>query len=339
MDHSLAGDAVMRALGLVTVFALAHGLMGCGNANQLSEGRAFRVRDTQDTDAQYIAEPLPGEPTPDGGAAALEDGGAEALPSITTISVGTLVVRQGHGDLKVSGNATANSFAVGLALDGSDDGHWVLPVGQPDPTTGELTWEAHCDFDDALEPGYHNLSVVAIDEDGNAGYQSVQRICIAGRVPDNLHACEESQLLPKVVISLSWDSNADLDLQLITPDGKTFDSKHRPPLTVEEGDRPVPTLDRDSNAACSIDGIRTENFVWNTDAPKGLYGIYVNMFDACKQPATRFRVEVYSAVPNDRHDADAGETQKLQWSVGGEMLDMGANAGTARGLFVTEFKF
>jgi hypothetical protein len=79
--------------------------------------------------------------------------------------------------------------------------------------------------------------------------------------------------------------------------------------------------------------------------PHGLYGIYANLFDACKQPAVRFRVEVWISVNRDP-SADGRTGRQLERFYpgpadpqGGELLDISANAGTARGLFVTQFKF
>jgi hypothetical protein len=74
--------------------------------------------------------------------------------------------------------------------------------------------------------------------------------------------------------------------------------------------------------------------------PHGHYGIYVNLYDSCKQPAVHFRVEIYTSVPQD----DGGAHLKLYYPrpedpPGGILLDISANGGTARGLFVTEFNF
>jgi hypothetical protein len=94
-------------------------------------------------------------------------------------------------------------------------------------------------------------------------------------------------------------------------------------------------LDRDSNSGCVIDGIRHENLVWNKGRPTGRYGIYVNLFDACKQGSVRFEVSVYGAVP----DGDGGSHLERFYDQTGELLDIQANGGSALGLFVTEFVF
>jgi hypothetical protein len=94
-------------------------------------------------------------------------------------------------------------------------------------------------------------------------------------------------------------------------------------------------LDHDSNSNCVIDGVRTESLVWSTVAPSGKYGIYVNMYDACKQPAAHFEVSVYSVVAKKN-----GDEQLHRWySQSGELLDLSANGGSQMGLFVTEFVF
>jgi hypothetical protein len=86
-----------------------------------------------------------------------------------------------------------------------------------------------------------------------------------------------------------------------------------------------------------FDGIRTENLIWNDEIPEGKYGLYVNLFDACKQPAVRFRVAVYT--PSERSDADAGVVLEERYARSGELLDLAVNPTHSRGLFAGEYRF
>jgi uncharacterized protein YfaP (DUF2135 family) len=179
---------------------------------------------------------------------------------------------------------------------------------------------------------------VAIGENGQAGAQVGASLCVASRVPDNLHACDPKKAPPQAVISLRWDTNVDLDLQVLTAAGNVVDGKH--PTTAPPNDAGVVPadagqLDRDSNAGCLIDGIRYENLAWNTGHPTGRYGIYVNLFDACKQGSVRFELSVYTAVP----DVDGGSRLERFYDQAGELLDIQANGGAGLGLFITEFLF
>lgn len=314
-------------------------VLGCEQNSQIGTGEAFRVRD-----AQFFREPLPGgkpskeppKPAADGGS----DEDEHVPPSITALETFNLDVLQGQGAKPFRGRATDNASSVALALDGVSNGYWVLPVGAPDISTGELTWEAATDFDISIDPGRHPLRVVAIDDQGRAGRQLELQICVRGRVADNGSACSPSRKPPRAVISLSWDSNVDLDLQVIGPGNRVFDAKRsKSPVAADAGmeSEQLPAVDRDSNSGCVIDGVRTENLIWTEDVPEGRYLLYANLFDACKQPAVRFRIGVYTA--REREDADAGEMLVERLVRSGELLDLAVNPTSTRGLFVGEIRF
>jgi len=316
----------LPALGLCVLAAA-----GCAaSTDPTGGGEPFRVRS-----AQFIPGELPGK-------APVSSTSSSAphtdRPSITAVMSPNNVVHLGEGGKKLAGEATTVSRSVGIALHGVGTGYWVMPLGGVNPQTDNLVWSAAADFDHALVPGKRELRVVAFDEHGVAGQQAALTICVDGDVPDNLHVCDPKRPLPQAVISLRWDSNVDLDLQVLTPDDDWLDAKNRATAQPDDmGGLPddVGAIDRDSNAGCVIDGIRAENLVWNKVAPQGRYGIYANLYDACHLPAVRFRAEVYSLVTDDAGD------DKLQrfYANGGELLDLSANGGSGRGLFVTEFVF
>jgi hypothetical protein len=313
-------------------------LLGC-EQGMSGVAEPFRVRD-----AQFIQGVLPGmRPRAKGdagGADAADAGAPQGPPAITSIETFNLDVFQGQGGKAFRGRAGSHASAVLLAFEGAGSGYWVVPTGAPDPVTDELTWTAVTDFDVSIKTGKHALRVVAIDDQGRAGLQLELSVCVLGRVPDNHSACNPDKQPPRAVISLQWDVNADLDLLVVDSEGRVIDAKH--PSTVSQspdagtasGDGAM--LDRDSNAGCAIDGLRTENLVWNTTAPEGRYGIYVNLFDACKQPAVRFRLFVYTALAEDEA-ASGFWTPRLQES--GELLDLAADPAADRGLFIAEFAF
>jgi hypothetical protein len=320
-------------------FALA-GLMllaatGCDRSTQIGVGEAFRVRD-----AQFLRGELPGgEPKDTPEPAPPDGGGDEDPPRITALETFNLDVYQGQGAKAFRGRASDTASAVALELEGVSQGYWVLPVGAPDPVTGELTWEASTDFDVSIEPGRHPLRVVAIDGRERAGTQLELQVCVRGRVTDNGSACSATRTPPRAVISLGWDVNADLDLRVIGPGGQIFDAKHSSGVTTADAGADaaeLPALDRDSNAGCVVDGIRTENLIWNHELPDGRYQLYVNLFDACKQPAVRFRVAVYT--PDDK-GSDAGVVLAERFARQGELIDLAANPTSTRGLFVGEVNF
>jgi hypothetical protein len=331
MDAALAGGAVRAVL---VACALACAASACAaNSDQIGVDEPFRIRD-----AQFVRGTLPGKPPAKVNATVMGAHAAGSGARITQLTSLNNVVYQGQGGKKFEGQGSTASRSVAIALAGVGSGYWVLPMGGVDPQTDNLTWTAVSDFDRGLRPGTRELRAVAIDEHGVAGQQAALTLCVAPEVPDNLHVCDGKRPLPKAVITLTWDANVDLDLQVRTPDGQIIDSKH--PLTAEPDDMgmlpdDVGIIDRDSNAGCALDGIRAESLVYANVKPQGRYGIYANLFDACKQPAVRFHVAVYGLVTDD----NGGERLKQWVARDGELLDLSANGGSARGLFVTEFVF
>ncbi len=95
-----------------------------------------------------------------------------------------------------------------------------------------------------------------------------------------------------LVVSLRWDTEADLDLHVVDPAGveiykRNINSYEAPP----PGQAPDPTawqkgglLDLDSNAACVIDGRRQENVIWKDAASAGHYVVRVDTFSLCEKP-------------------------------------------------------
>ena len=91
------------------------------------------------------------------------------------------------------------------------------------------------------------------------------------------------------MVSLRWDTEADLDLHLVIPGGSeiwankinSFD----PPPPGSGGDSNAyqagGILDFDSNSNCNIDGRRLENIYWTQTPPSGHYIARVDTFSLC----------------------------------------------------------
>ena len=126
-----------------------------------------------------------------------------------------------------------------------------------------------------LAPGHHRLLAAAFDESGSSGTQGSVDLCIARVVPDNRNACDPTIAPPAFVASLEWDSEVDLDLEVLTPTGKVVDPRH--PTTAEENEdgevdpeQPgVGIIDIDSNRDCVSDGKRRENLIFQDTPPAG----------------------------------------------------------------------
>ncbi len=89
-----------------------------------------------------------------------------------------------------------------------------------------------------------------------------------------------------VQISVSWSGASDVDLRVTDPSGELiyFDN----PSAASGG-----TLDLDSNASCTIDGVNSENVVWRSGhAPRGEYKVTLVYHDDCGVARTDYVVTV-----------------------------------------------
>ena len=89
-----------------------------------------------------------------------------------------------------------------------------------------------------------------------------------------------------VQVTLSWDVDSDVDLHVVAPGGEEIFYGHR---SSSSGG----TLDLDSNAGCTIDGIRNENITWPVGrAPRGVYTVRVDYWSSCAVARTEYSVRI-----------------------------------------------
>lgn len=90
-----------------------------------------------------------------------------------------------------------------------------------------------------------------------------------------------------VQVTVTWDTDTDVDLHLVEPDGTEIYWGH--PSASDGG-----TLVEDSNTACAIDGRDREVISWPTGTPpSGTYTVRVDYYSACLVPAsTHYTVTV-----------------------------------------------
>src|SRR5207302_8587945 len=95
--------------------------------------------------------------------------------------------------------------------------------------------------------------------------------------------------------ALQWDTESDLDLHVIEPDGTIVWFGH--PVA---GDA---LLDVDSNDHCNIDGRREENVVWRDPATPahGTYVVLVDTFSLCGQSTAHWRADVLTGATAQAH--------------------------------------
>ena len=278
---------------------------------------------------QFIAGGLPGTPP------VATSSPTPGPLSVIGASLPNQLVFPGSSGVTVSGHATDDAVSIAVRFADLGTGYWVVPIAEPDPQfPGQRTFGFSADFDADAPAGFHPLRFVAIGGDGRAGVQSDTRVCIRSRIPDNLHACDPTQPVPAAVFTLTWDTNFDLDLHVVTPAGRDVGPKAQTSVPIEAGVQPgidVAKIDRDSLASCFPDGLRQEDFVLQNYPPAGNYEIYADPFDACGKPAVHFTLTLY--------EAGSDEELHATFTRGGELLASQVTGGASTGLFIAEKQF
>jgi hypothetical protein len=287
---------------------VAPALAACGSSSEPAPSafdepvrvRFTPARSTANQSAQFFPGPLPSGTT----------------GPVNSIALMNAIVTAGQYGKKVSGTAALTASGIALKFADVGTGYWVVPTLIADNTQGGLLWDVQLDLARSMPTGRHELQVAAIDESGNWGPASETPLFV-----------QTIQPAGAAVATLTWDNGADLDIQILTPNGQ-IDPKH--PSTGGFVDGGVPPgngmLDRDSNASCVPDGLRQEDVVWADEPTPGLYLAKVDMFSACGEAATSFLFQLYV------HD-------QLTISLPGRLLSIDADNGTGPGLALTNFSF
>lgn len=249
---------------------------------------------------------------------------ANGGPKVTNLTYTSRIVLRGEAGKQITGRAAKPVAAVDLRFLDLGTGYWVVPSGAPDGQfPDDLTWSAELDFSADIAPGFHTMRVTAVDANAVAGESQDVDLCVASLVPDNYHSCDPNTSAPNAVFTLRWDSDVDLDLVVIAPDGKRIDGKH--PKYSDDI-----SLDRDSFGACIRDSLRQEDLVFQK-AGSGNFDIYANLFDACGKTGVDFVLTVSQV------QADGSLAPTLQKK--GRLIALDANGGISSGLFLTSFSF
>jgi hypothetical protein len=289
--------------------------------------------------AQFVEGALPGgAPLTD---EQLIAGDKPLPPHVTSYDLSNQLVSPGEPGKSIRGRASPEALAVGARIEGEGSGYWLLPTGIADVMNqNELAWSFRAAFNPQLTPGRQRLLLAAIGEGGRAGTQSAVDLCIGSLIPDNDNVCDPKRQPPDLVVSLAWDSPVDLDLRVITPEGKIVDSKHPSTALADEDDVVDPTLDgtgvidRDSNRDCLLDGLQRENLVFGTLPPSGNYLVYANLYDACSEDTVNFDVTFHVSVAGVEPDTFA-VTQSFRQA--GALQAVHANGGKGLGMYVGNF--
>jgi hypothetical protein len=213
----------------------------------------------------------------------------EAGPVVKSLGLSP-IVHPGASGRSCSGVLDASGTAVALALDG-DPGYWVVPAGPPDVTApGFPTFTASVSFSPAIGAGSHTFFARAVDSAGRFGASFTRPVDVT----------VTARPAGRLVISLTWGNDADLDLHVVDPTGaeiwkRNINSYQAPPpgSSPEPPGTPHPggILDFDSNAQCVPDGRFAENVVYADKPPSGHYVARVDTYSLCGVAGAQWRVE------------------------------------------------
>jgi hypothetical protein len=271
----LARRLGVRLLAFACVSAAAAGCGGASPESSVTAGLRLSGRGVQ-----YVPGPLDDDP-------------AAVGPAVHAISA-AFHVAPGASGRTVSGTVEQGSSAVLIGLVG-DVGHYIVPVSGVDTDNlPDLQFAAQASFSRALAPGSAILRARAVSaSDGAIGPAATQALSIDAEAPSGT-----------LVISLAWDTEADLDLHVVTPSptpgGKPVElwTGNRTTLLPrsaldggpysDEELAQAGILDFDSNSQCVIDGKLIETASWQLPPPAGHYIVRVDTFSMCGQAAARW---------------------------------------------------
>jgi hypothetical protein len=214
-----------------------------------------------------------------------------AGPEVTSVVLSTNFIQPGQRGKPLKGTLDPRGTAAAIGLRG-DKGYWIVAAGLPDVQAPDLpTYDVKLDFSPDLPRGATEIVVRAVDAGERMGPESAAPLATQD-APD---------MNAPLVISLRWDTESDLDLHVVDPNGieiwkRDINSYQAPPPgepvdpeAIERGG----ILDFDSNAQCVIDGRRLENVLWKLERPAGHYIARVDTFSLCGEAAARWRVDVF----------------------------------------------
>lgn len=304
------------------VVGIGVGALGCGQSQSSGLDEPIRV-----LGGQFFEGELPGSPP------LTSQGATPETPTVTSVDGASGVVRRGD-DRSLRGRVSGDAHAVAVRFANLGTGYWVVPVGSPDAAfPGEFSFHMSAELSRSLPPGSHDLLFAAIGEGERSGTQRRVGLCVPQPFPDNLNACDPRREPPNLVVTLAWDVDADVDLQVLTPAGVLVDAKN-PRTAGADAEESVGMLDQDAGAGCALDGLRRESLVFTEPPPPGEYRVYANLFDPCRQRVARFTAAIYTAEAGDEPDTFR---QVERFRSSGELLSVQANGGKQIGLFVTKF--
>jgi hypothetical protein len=255
----------MRAIAPVL---LVLGALSCGSSVSDDPGASSYLRVPG---AAFVRGPMPSV--------------TAGAPGVASIDVVNSIIHPDMVGYPVAGALEPGATAAAVSLRG-DVGYWIVPAGLPSVATpGDPSFAATTTFSAGLVPGSYTLVVQAADDRGRYGAPRTQNLTARA---------SPSAPTGDLVITLTWDTESDMDLHVVDPSGvEIFHgamSDQPPPFAPQPEAGSYGHLDWDSNANCVIDGKRQESVVWPDAPPPGAYTVRVDAASLCGQAIAHWTV-------------------------------------------------
>ncbi len=258
----------------------------------------------------------------------------ESSPRVTSPVIST-VLRERLRGANFSGLVSDDAKAIGVRIDGHGFGYWLVPSGARDAQSpNSLAYSFNANLQDTLPPGRHTLQLVGFDRDGRAGPVSESTICVQSLRPDNGNACFPQIAPPALVLSLEWDSAADLDITVVFPTGEVVTAGRPGVLNPDDSTAPpIARLVADSNNDCRQDSRQREDVVFDELPPPGTYSIHASLYRNCGSTSVSYSASYASRTQSG--DTYGVRTRELG---GGVLTSEQFQRGSELGTFVAQVK-
>jgi hypothetical protein len=244
-----------------------------------------------------------------------------------------IVIGQERETVKAIFDGTATGAILGIE---GEPGCWIVTTQPPDvEQQNEATMAETVGLSLDANQGAFTLLVAATDSDGKVGAPaSLQYMALAAAPPAG-----------DLVVTLLWDSTANLELHVVDPLGNeawsgkpatytppAAGSAPVDPVTAEQDLLESGWFDRDANLDCAFEGAPAEHVIWTSRLDPdtmqvvqpvitpGAYTVRVDTFSLCEDPVAYWYVEA------DYEGSDVGNARGVS-TPDATLAPHGAGAG------------
>ena len=196
-----------------------------------------------------------------------------------SVSGNRVLVAGGSIFLDVAPETGAAAEKLLISLDGESFGYYEIDLPRS-ASSYRLVGQVPFNFDPALD--LTCIAVTAVDSNSASGEADCYTVVMRHEAVGIPVASGD------VEVTLSWDSDADLDLHVADPTGaEVFYGS----TVVDSGG----VLDLEAGYPCGGDIVRNEHIAWALDSPPpGIYEVRVSHYLSCDAPETNYVVSIYN---------------------------------------------